>query len=152
MADAFGEVANLDTVDAGIVQESAHPLDPPRTAADVALEPQRLRQAETESGRQLDLAALRAIPVHTCPQLEGGVVAASQVGRGGESVEVLDREVGHRHAGQQPARLAPVVTLECRPSVVDRSPHHASIADAAPPATRPRSGAVRCGWPRRWFC
>ena len=146
------EVAELDTVDAGVVQESAYPLDPPRTPADVALEPQRLCQAEAEPGRLLDIVGVRGVPVRTCPQFEGGLVAARQVGRGGESVEILDREVVHRHPSQQHVRLAPVVTLEGRLSVVDRSPHRASIADATRLPPRPgRADASRLA-PHRWFC
>ena len=149
------EVAQLDTVDGGVVQQSTYTLDPPGTPADVALEPHRLRQAETEASRQLDLVGLRAVPVCLRPELEGGLVAARQVGGNGESIEVVDREVVEGHPGQEPVRLAPVVTLEGRLSVVDRSPHRVSIADAT------RSTAVSPGthWlgsgppaPTRWFC
>ena len=134
------DVALLDTVDAGILQEARCAVDPPAATGEIALEAEPLDQLDPEMRRPVHGALTDADLVGADPIGEGFLVMARQIGRRGASVEVVDVERVDLDTGEQPPRVSPPLAVACRPSVFDGSHHVTSLVQVGR-----RSGEERFG-------
>ena len=134
------EVALLDAVDAGVLEQASGAVDPASAAAEVALEAEPLREPHPEVRRPVHRALVDAQLVGADPVGEAVFVVAGEVRRGREPVEIVDVERVDLDARQQPEGVTPPVLVAGRSRVLD------GVAPRRPVLrSRPTSGEERLG-------